>query len=371
MKLVLFNDVVYDYASNAPDAVGGAERYQWLLARALAASGWEVAVGVRERLPVGERLSIDRVEFVGIGRSHLLKAGYRFLVSERPQWWHWQCADHLLGAAVEIARFAGVRMIFSAMHDRDIRPSYALTRRHRWWPLYAWGLMRSHRIFVQHGEQLAELAPRYRTKASILPGIVSRSVTVTPHRERSDYVVWVAMLRQPKRPDLLLEIARRLPSVRLVACGGPSSHRSEVGYGEAIATALRSLPNVEFLGQVPPQKAQQVIANAALLLSTSDGEGFPSTFLEAWASGTPVVSLKIDPDHVIAQRGLGALSGTVDNAIRDIAVLIRSSERRDQIGARARRYIADVHSEGAVVQAFNRGLVGIACDALPLCAKVQ
>ena len=65
------------------------------------------------------------------------------------------------------------------------------------------------------------------------------------------------------------------------------------------------LSNVKYCGQVTPDKDLQVIANAAILLSTSDQEGFPNTFLEAWSAGTPVVSLKIDPDRIIEQMGLG------------------------------------------------------------------
>src|SRR5262245_55588800 len=102
MKLVVMNDVVYAYALGDPVANGGAERYQWLLARALASAGWSVTVGVREALAAGERRTIDGVAFVGIGQDHILLAWYRFLLSERPDWWHWQCASHWWGPAVEI-----------------------------------------------------------------------------------------------------------------------------------------------------------------------------------------------------------------------------------------------------------------------------
>ena len=33
MKIALVNDIAYQYATGDPAAVGGAERYQWLLAR--------------------------------------------------------------------------------------------------------------------------------------------------------------------------------------------------------------------------------------------------------------------------------------------------------------------------------------------------
>src|SRR6476469_7473068 len=45
MKVAFLNDLIYGYASADAAAVGGNERQQWLLARALASSGWTVYVG--------------------------------------------------------------------------------------------------------------------------------------------------------------------------------------------------------------------------------------------------------------------------------------------------------------------------------------
>ena len=50
MKVAFLNDRIYGYASSDPSAVGGSERQQWLLARALASSGWTVYVGIRQDL---------------------------------------------------------------------------------------------------------------------------------------------------------------------------------------------------------------------------------------------------------------------------------------------------------------------------------
>ena len=168
MKIIITNDTIYGWASGA-SVVGGAERQQWLLARALAATGWSVTVGVREALEARERRTIDGVEFLGIGRGytgigrdHIHRVWYRFLSSEQPDWWYWRCANHLWGSAVEVAKLAGVRTIFAAGVDSDVQPRRALFQRPHWWPLYAWGLSRTDRIFVQHAGQLAELAPRWR-----------------------------------------------------------------------------------------------------------------------------------------------------------------------------------------------------------------
>jgi glycosyltransferase involved in cell wall biosynthesis len=313
-------------------------------------------MGVRESLGPGERCVIDGVEFVGIDRGQILLAWYRFLASEQPDWWYWRAAYHLWGPAVTITKLVGVQTIFAVAFDSDVHPRRALSWRRRWWPLYAWGLSHTDRIFVQHGGQLSELASQWRSKASIVPSIAGGVADVQPHAERAKYVAWVGMLRQPKRPDLLIEIARKAPAIHFVVCGAPSAHRSPQGYGERVADELHTLPNVKYLGQIAPERAQQVIADAAMLLSTSDAEGFPNTFLQAWSSGTPVVSLKIDPDRVIEQAGLGTVSADVDGAIAAINTLMSSPQQREEIAGRAQRHVAEAHSEAAVIAAFEHAV---------------
>jgi glycosyltransferase involved in cell wall biosynthesis len=365
MKIAFVDDGTYAYASGASSAVGGSERDQWLLGTALAKFGWSVKVGVRDGLKPGELSSINGVDFIGLGRGQVLFEWYRFLTSERPTWFFWECASHLWGPVVEIARLSGARTIFHAAFDSDVRPRHALVRRRRWWPLYAWGLERTDRIFVQHGGQLNGLPPRWQSKAyllpkvCLLPSVLGDQTSVKSHMERESYIAWVGMLRYHKRPDLLVEIARQAPSIRFVVCGGISQFMTPPGYGEQVVNNLVKLPNVEFLGQVAPEKAQQIIANAALLLSTSDEEGFPNTFTQAWSSGTPVVTLKVDPDGIIERIGLGAVSGNAIGAIRDISSLLRSPKRRDAIASLARNFIVENHSAAKVVTIFEEALRAI------------
>ncbi len=359
LKLVFLNDRIFEYAKGLSSSYGGAERQQWLLACALVAGGWQVTVGVRDLLDTGIHTVIEGVNFVGIEKNQILLSWYRFLRSEQPDWWYWRSAYYLWGLAVEIARMAGVRTIFAAAFDADVQPRRALVFRPHLWPLYAWGLKRSDRIFLQHGGQLSVLPARWQAKAHIVPSIAGHTVVVKPHSKRQKYVAWVGMLREPKRPDLLVEIARQTPNIRFIVCGGPTTHRSPSGYGEEVIRRLRLLPNIEYLGQVSPEKAQEVIQEAAILLSTSDGEGFPNTFLQAWASGTPVVSVTIDPDGIISHNGLGVLTQSIEGTVKDITNLMNSITLREDMALRATEYLAAFHSNEVVLKQFNSATQGI------------
>jgi glycosyltransferase involved in cell wall biosynthesis len=121
-------------------------------------------------------------------------------------------------------------------------------------------------------------------------------------------------------------------------------------------SAMQSVPNIEYLGHIEPAKSLQIIRNAAVLLSTSDSEGFPSTFLEAWTSGTPVVSISVDPDRLLKNEGLGLVSGSTQQAVVDIRNLVNRTDLREEIGLRARDYVARRHAPTIVSAMFQQAL---------------
>jgi glycosyltransferase involved in cell wall biosynthesis len=365
------NGTVYGYATGDQGA-GGNGKWQWLLARLLIQSGWSVVVGVGQHAPevdlddrspqilnpTQERV-IEGVRFVRMPQGQFVLAWSKFLMAERPDWWYWQGAEAIWGAMLLVAKAMRIRGIYSSSSDSDLQPRSALTRRQRWWPLYAWGLNAVDRIVVQHHGQLSELSRKLQSKAAVVPGLVLTPERVKLQAERRNYIVWVSFLRQMKRPDLLIEIARKSPELHFVVCGAMTNFQSPGGYGEKLVKEMHSLPNIEYRGHVDQCQVLKIMADAAALLCTSDVEGFPNTFLEAWSVGTPVVSLNIDPGGVISERCLGFVSGTTEQAVSDIRTLVNSPEVFAAISSRSREYIEEVHSNAEVARLFNKAILGV------------
>ncbi len=86
---------------------------------------------------------------------------------------------------------------------------------------------------------------------------------------------------------------------------------------------------------------------------TSDFEGFPNTFLEAWSHGLPVVST-FDPDDLIAKRDMGTVADDVPGLVSGIRGLLTSQQRWSEASKNARRYYLENHAVDKVMPRFER-----------------
>lgn len=355
MKFLFQNKVIFDYATGNPDAVGGAERMQWFLARALAHHGQEVVVytKVPEQQIVPREQVIDGVAFRWISPLAPLRAWPKILAREKPDWWIWQCADFHLGVLAPLAHAYGTKVAYACALDLDCFPRRALSQRQYFWPLYALGLWLSDRILTQHERQSAWLPRSLQGKAYWVPNLVG-TTPAAAHRE--NYVAWVAVMKQHKRPHLIAEIARKLPEVQFVVCGPTTTDRTQQSYNEHLLQELDSCPNLDYRGQVRSVEAQKVISRAAVFLSTSELEGFPSTFLHAWEAGVPVVSVGLDPGGAMQRNGAGIVAPDVDEAAKAIRTLVQDRALNEQIGQKGIAYIQAFHSEDFVVERLMTAL---------------
>ena len=73
---------------------------------------------------------------------------------------------------------------------------------------------------------------------------------------------------------------------------------------------------------------KQYLDKSRLLINTSSAEGFPNTFVHAFAHGVPVVSLDVDPDNIIKRYNLGFhVNGDVRVAVNKIKELIEDNSK--------------------------------------------
>jgi glycosyltransferase involved in cell wall biosynthesis len=107
------------------------------------------------------------------------------------------------------------------------------------------------------------------------------------------------------------------------------------------------------LGFIPLEEINQFFDNAIIFVNASISEGFPNTFLQAWARGVPVVTLYVDPDEIICKKQLGLHSKSVEYIIGDIQYLSLNPGLIRQMGVNAIQFIKNEHDASNIVNKYT------------------
>ena len=292
--------------------IGGEQVQHTLLAKSLAQRGYDISMVVYD-YGQPDSATWDRVTTYKAYREQAGIPVLRFLYPRLTGVWsalqradadvyYVSCAGMQLGLIAMFCRLHGRRVIFRVAHDADCDPQALLVRYWRDRKLYEYGLHQADAILVQSQQQQRALQHNYRLDSEMADMLVDFPATACHEEARLVDVLWVNNIREFKRPDTLLALARLLPRRRLQMIGG-AQPGGQALYDEIRQQAL-ALPNVMFEGRIPYHDMGSRYAGALVFVNTSDSEGFPNSFLQAWASGTPVVSF-FDPDNIIWREGLG------------------------------------------------------------------
>jgi glycosyltransferase involved in cell wall biosynthesis len=140
-----------------------------------------------------------------------------------------------------------------------------------------------------------------------------------------------------------------MPSRNIEMIGGSQPGFSDLY--ERIDAAAQKLPNLTFHGRVPYHDIGAYYDRARVLLNTSEVEGFPNSFLQAWSRGVPVVSF-FDPDGLINREGLGVSPKSVDDMVGAADRLLADDMEWRRISARCTDYMERMHGDDVVLKPY-------------------
>ena len=324
-------------------AVGGESVQQTLLARALVRRGHQVSMVTAD---CGQHDAMVR-DGICVYKAYRPAAGIPLLRFIHPRWsglwsalaradaqlYYTSCAGMHVGLLALFCARHGRRFIFRCASDTDCDPARLLVRyaRDRW--LYAYGLRRAHAILVQSAAQAHSLAQRFGLTSRVA-GMLAEPAP--PAARRDVDVLWTGNIRRVKRPERVLELAAGLRYATIHMVGGPVP--DEQGLYQQIRAAAERHPNVLFHGHLPYWEARAMYGRARLLINTSDAEGFPNAYLQAWMLGVPVVTFS-DPDGVIDCHGLGEVVRSPLAMAAAVRRLLGDPDELAALGARCRAYM--------------------------------
>lgn len=341
--------------------VGGEAIQQTLIAKALARRGYDVSMVVYD-LGQPDGMLIDGIR---VFKAFPPQAGIPLLRFAHPRWtavmsalrradadaYYTSCAGINTAQIAIAARRRGGVTVFRLASDSDCEPKRLIIPYWYGKRLYEWGLPRMTTILAQSDTQRALLQANYGLASQVAGMLVDRGRADISFADRERHALWVSNLRRVKRPDLLLEVAKRLPEVRFEMVGG-TQPREEALFDQ-VEREARALPNLRFAGPVPYARVGGHFESARVFVNTSDVEGFPNTYLQAWARGVPVVAF-FDPDGIIAREGLGHAASSMEDLAGAVSRLTSDEAQWRAASERCLEFMAREFPEDRVLAPYIR-----------------
>jgi glycosyltransferase involved in cell wall biosynthesis len=342
--------------------VGGAEVQQSMLARLFQRAGYRVSM-ITLDFGQPERVELDGVT---VHKTYRPDAGIpvvRFLHPRLSSVWraladvdadiyYHRSAGMLTGIIAEYCRRHGKRSLYAGASDMDFVPGKEQIRlgRDRW--LYQHGLRTVDAIVAQNPKQVETCREHYGREAILIPSCYQLPRDARPGS--GDTVLWCGTVHTYKRPELLLEIARRLPHRKFVMVGGHGVDETlSVPYYKSVLGEARALGNVEATGFLPLAQVEPYFDRARVFLNTSDYEGMPNTFMQAWSRGIPTVAT-VDVGARVGGELIYRQFDKVEEGAAEIERLLGDAAHWQRASARVRSYFEATHSSAEVLARYSQ-----------------
>lgn len=280
-----------------------------------------------------------------IDRAYILKT----LSEIKPDYIYQRVLCSYTGIAAKFCQKTPTKMIFHIANSPDVEPQTLKFSRRFMFDVAEnyyrrYGINNADYIIAQAHYQAESLKQYYHRECALImpnisPDIIAEKRSARPSKK---IILWVANVKPQKGPEKFLEIASYFqdrPDLEFHMVGKVSTR-----YANQIKQSTTTLKNVVFHGELDVSDVNTLMADAFIFVNTSDFEGFPNTFIQAWLNETPVVSLNVNPDDLISKHNLGYFCRTQASLLSTIKRCADDSQRIAEAGSKCRTFALDYFS---------------------------
>lgn len=367
MDIAFFTLNAYDMLTGGHegDAVGGAQLQQILIGKELIRRGHDVYFIEYETSKKDEK-TIDGIQVVtkplptGSELSRALTAlrGTRNVLNKiDPDICYRRSLDFEILPISLYCSVTKTRFVYGIAHDDELTDnphkfSAGIKSSSIYTSVNRFALSNASAVIAQNATQYDLATERLSTDIYRIPNCYESAIAKPVDWEfDSPVVFWAARFEPWKNPTVVTDLAGELPEVTFVMAGGPGDKELV----SAVQQHASELENLSYLGHVPFSEIDRYFAAADVFLNTSEAEGFPNTFLQAWANKTPVASLSVDPDDILSSREIGIVGdGSVEKLQDRLEQLVTDDNRIEELGHASRSYLREHHTVEAVTNQYER-----------------
>ncbi len=296
---------------------------------------------------------------------------YRTLRRLRPQVIYQRVAGGYTAICALYARRHRIPLIWHVAHDTDVMPKSIdrgrnfLRRRLEKWSI-EYGIRHADRIVTQTQQQNSLLQRYYGRQADAVIANFHPEPGEQIDKSGPHTVLWIANLKPWKRPEVFVQLAhtlRDLPEVRFIMLGAAPGGAKDAAWRDALLQEISQSPNLKYLGHRSHAEVNELLARATIFVNTSEYEGFPNTFIQAWLRDVVVCSLDVNPDSILDNEHVGIHARSQAALAQAVRTLITQEQLRSGYIEKARRYVRAKHSERnatALVQLIDESAAGVA-----------
>ncbi|MBX7150220.1 glycosyltransferase [bacterium] len=199
-----------------------------------------------------------------------------------------------------------------------------------------YGIENADRIIVQTVYQSEQLKTNFERDSIVIKS--GHPIPISAQRSFPFKVLWIGSIKPIKRPELFLQLAEICQDLDCEFW--MAGQIVDQKYHTLIEKYLQKTKKLKFLGVIPFEKSQEIIAQAHVLVNTTeDGyEGLPNAFVQAWLSGTVTISFFCNPDSIITSQQLGHVSNSIPDIKNILQQWLKATENWNVMSNNAIRY---------------------------------
>ena len=328
---------------NKTGHTGGINVQMYFWAKTFCQKGWDVYT-FSER---GFSGNLESINFISnkvhrlflkfhLGLIQEFVSIYRGIVLKRPEIVIVRGACRVLYPLSIICKLYKIKLVFFGASDVNFvlgRDGSGLSVK-----MYRNALKRTPYIVAQNRFQQSSIETNYNKKPIILFNLWNADDVEKAATYKYD-AIWVSNLSPVKQAEMYLDLAKKQPQYKFAIVGGvrdPEYYRKIENYAKAI-------DNLDFLGYQSFDVISKLISSSKLLICTSEHEGFPNTFLQAWSMNVPVIST-VNPSGVITTYELGFFVHNEDELEQKTCFLIDNADYRSILSENISKYFYANHS---------------------------
>lgn len=306
------------------ESAGGAERQQYLLGNQLLKDGYDVHYivfkqGTHRRYENNDGMNIWKVLNPLNTKKDIIEnfhSIYYYIKKINSDVYYSRGNIKLAMATSHICRLLNKKYIYAVADDTNVTDTGSKVLNY----LFRNSLKNSDLVVTQSSHQKNLLSDSFGINSKTIPNMHHLPPeSEVPDYSNRDYILWVGRIqKEQKKPHRFVSLAEKMPqyNFRLV---GPTSDSE---YSRSIIKRIEDSDNIVYSGFVKPDEIDKYYKSAYLLVNTSDYEGFPNTFLEAWSYGVPVFSYSFDLDGELVEYKIGGQYSNISKLELEIKKLL-------------------------------------------------